>query len=589
MATNRLFAGSADRLFYSDDGGNNWTDISPTVPPFLFAYVGGFWGPQNKSKLYLCSDSGGIYAWEDGVGWTEELADASAYGGGWWSAGFISNTWCSADDTLVCAVGLGTGYYALDQIRTRPGPPGTAWVTEYDRGTPGNLIDVNGTPDGSSVFAVEVDSSVGTYGTYNILKRNVGGTWSVVHSFAKTGNYDPSIRHIRVTSPTEVRLFGNDGTAYIVKVWLWNGATLTEEFSFDLRTITAWRLDSTVGWIWMSEDGQDGGMAFSCYGCGVYFRKTGGGPWVMEQEVYSHWIITACAGMQAAVDDRIMLAQGYFIRRTGGGIWPGTPAVPVDPGEPIDAWGATGWLMGYFPFEVSSDTDPPVLQNQDPAPSSTGNARDVEIALEIVDVGSGVDAASVVLKVKGVTAWTGDAQQPGFSVTKSVIADGFRYVIERDALFDYADNVVVGVYAADLAGTPNVLDTTYDFDIVLSPPYVVPVDPVDGETGVDFESNARLRLFIPTALQEPWRIRISRGYGWETVLTFSGGSAVFEPGFDGPGSETTYFPAGTFGPTHPHEGYEIVVDPVLPFFYWTAVKVGIAVRDTSGRAAEIDS
>lgn len=86
------------------------------------------------------------------------------------------------------------------------------------------------------------------------------------------------------------------------------------------------------------------------------------------------------------------------------------------------------------------------------------------IVLEILDKGSGVDASTVVIMVGGKVAWTGDAQQTGFVVTKTVLpGGGLRYSINPDTNFPPGSPVEVDVYAEDLAAAPNVMSARRTF------------------------------------------------------------------------------------------------------------------------------
>jgi hypothetical protein len=125
-----------------------------------------------------------------------------------------------------------------------------------------------------------------------------------------------------------------------------------------------------------------------------------------------------------------------------------TDGVPIDP--------------IVVPLLEYGDITPPYLANQDPAPSEPNVEVDHNVTLEILDDGAGVDAESVVIDVDGSTAWSGDAQQAGFAVTKTPISGGFEYVINPDSDFAWNDTILIEVYAEDIAS--NVLDTSYSFD-----------------------------------------------------------------------------------------------------------------------------
>ena len=109
----------------------------------------------------------------------------------------------------------------------------------------------------------------------------------------------------------------------------------------------------------------------------------------------------------------------------------------------------------------------PVLQNQNPAPSTTGIARSTTIYLEVVDTEFGVDAATVIITVDDTIVWTGDAQQTGYAVTKNAITDGFSYLITPAKLLRHILNVPVRVQADD--NSANSADITYNFETLARP------------------------------------------------------------------------------------------------------------------------
>jgi phage tail-like protein len=132
----------------------------------------------------------------------------------------------------------------------------------------------------------------------------------------------------------------------------------------------------------------------------------------------------------------------------------------------------------------SADTEAPFLQNRAPAPSAPNVPINSNVTLEVVDVGYGVDVSSVVIRVNGVLAWTGDFQQPGFAVTKSVVSGGFRYIINPDVDFGEGSSPVIAVQAADLAPAPNSLNTSYSFECVNALPYLQAQNPAPNEHDV---------------------------------------------------------------------------------------------------------
>jgi hypothetical protein len=314
---NRLWAGGDTELWYSDDGGSTWTEVTG-----LPGRIEGLWGPRNLApKVYTVVDALGLYTWEEGVGWTLEHADVNASGRFSWPTGYMTQIWCADGDSKVYTNGIGTAYGTHNQIWTRQGAPGAAWILGY--GGANDIVDVHGNPDGSAVFALEKGFG---FVSYRILQDVGGGTFNPVHTFPIGSE---SIFQIRTVSPTEVRLFGSGGTT--VKVWLWNGATLVLEYTFDVSTLGG----TLAAWAgaWSSADGQDCGIAVDTSGTpqGIYLRRTAG-VWALDDgDIQSARIMTMSAGIQNAVDDRLLFTQGRFQRRSGG-LW-------VDGGwEPIDTW-----------------------------------------------------------------------------------------------------------------------------------------------------------------------------------------------------------------------------------------------------------
>ena len=119
--------------------------------------------------------------------------------------------------------------------------------------------------------------------------------------------------------------------------------------------------------------------------------------------------------------------------------------------------------------EATLDIVAPILQNRNPDVSEPDVNIASNVLFDLVDVGvvkSGIDAASVIIQMKiGAAAWdlvwTGEAQQPGYSVTRTLITDGHHYDINPTLLFPQDTIVQVRVQADDLYS--NSLDTTYAF------------------------------------------------------------------------------------------------------------------------------
>lgn len=340
--TRRLWAGGDSELWYSDDGGDSWVEVSG-----LPGRIEGLWGPRTSPKVYTVVDGIGLHAWEEGVGWTQELANANARCGFSWAAA-LSHIWCAADDSVAFTNGIGP----VPGVWSRQGSPGTPWTPSVF-GT-SNKVDVHGTPDGSAVFALEVPAFVG----WTLYQHTGGGTFVPVESIPAG-----TIYQLRVISATEVYLFGV--TANTVEVYWWFGGPPILLYSYDLTFLPVGSPPASfVSWagVWLSDDGNDGGMTVvandGIQDYNVYFRRTGGGAWSLDDgDIQASRVATRCAGIQDAADDRLLFSQGRFQRRSGG-LW-------VDGGwEPIGAW-TDGLPDGYdLRWQEIDVPDPPVVDDE---------------------------------------------------------------------------------------------------------------------------------------------------------------------------------------------------------------------------------
>lgn len=110
-----------------------------------------------------------------------------------------------------------------------------------------------------------------------------------------------------------------------------------------------------------------------------------------------------------------------------------------------------GWMVGV----------PPELQNQAPAPSSTGNSSDTNVYVEVIDPNGDLDASTVDIYINGTLVWTGDSvQPPGCTGLKVPITNGYGYTFSLWEDFDPGSQTV-RVVARDTA--LNELDETYNF------------------------------------------------------------------------------------------------------------------------------
>lgn len=147
-----------------------------------------------------------------------------------------------------------------------------------------------------------------------------------------------------------------------------------------------------------------------------------------------------------------------------------------------------------YNFQIE-DNESPYLENLDPYDTETEVARTSNVILDVVDDGSGVDAASVVIKVGGVTAWQSEAAQSGFAVTRIPLSNGHTYIINPNTDFGSYQTVLIEVQAQDNATVPNTLDTSYSFRTIDTvAPYLSNLNPFSGETGVHPRTNVQIEV-----------------------------------------------------------------------------------------------
>lgn len=94
---------------------------------------------------------------------------------------------------------------------------------------------------------------------------------------------------------------------------------------------------------------------------------------------------------------------------------------------------------------MGPDLEPPYVENQDPAPDSIDVPIETNIVVDVVDLGEGVDQASIAMIVNSVL------------VTTQITGDPARYTVfyDPDIAFSEGETVTVRIDARDLAEPPN--------------------------------------------------------------------------------------------------------------------------------------
>jgi len=142
---------------------------------------------------------------------------------------------------------------------------------------------------------------------------------------------------------------------------------------------------------------------------------------------------------------------------------------------------------------VIIDEYPPELTNQIPSPNETNVSIHSTIALDLIDLKTGVDASSVIIRMGSDVAWRNNAPESGFSLSSKIaIPGGYRYVICPDMPLPSITLITLSVEAEDHAyPTPHSLNASYSFtteDVQYAPVFLNAV-PKPGATDVSIHSN----------------------------------------------------------------------------------------------------
>ncbi len=138
------------------------------------------------------------------------------------------------------------------------------------------------------------------------------------------------------------------------------------------------------------------------------------------------------------------------------------------------------------------DTKIPIITLVSPECNATNVDRLAPVVFDVLDVGAGVDLASITLDVEGIPVCDGLTFD---GITAAVSGTGFRGTyIHPNRPFRYQSNVTVAINARDLAEIPNSSFFVCSFNVEdSSPPDFINIVPrpcatfVDTRTGLSFE------------------------------------------------------------------------------------------------------
>ena len=516
MSSTLWVVGQVGQVVFSSDQGATWVSVN-TGFVGEDAWKNGLWGPTNASKVYVGIDQRGIWSYDGS--WNEE--EFYPY---LWAANLKPETisiWCSDDDSLVCASGLGDWNEAL---RVRQGGPGTPWIQEFGVLGTHQIYDVHGAADGSAAFAIGVDyltnwdhillertpgpaateTSIfsesgisidsglethrmftvtgshrslfikqhcdigeayvylklgsaptlssydyrGRYGADNnrmielqspaagdwyvmiyatwmnvtdlsldVVLLDGGGAWAEIARIPQPAGW-MEFTQIRVVSNTEVYISGyyDNGVTERLRVWLWNGSTLSVFWDYLLPTYSIWY--GIFHGFWISKDGSEGWWGYDDQSSAHYFRFNGTTV-ALDQDI-GFRSVKSMAQLDGDIASAKTFCWDSFFNSYNGADWQDTywdytyPRIWTDPGDPVNSE-----YIGHAP--PLADTDDPYFENTLPVNGSIGLPLNQTISFDAKDDGDGIDASLTVITIEGITAWSGGAAQPGYGGTVTPI------------------------------------------------------------------------------------------------------------------------------------------------------------------------
>lgn len=249
----------------------------------------------------------------------------------------------------------------------------------------------------------------------------------------------------------------------------------------------------------------------------------------------------------------------------------GTAPIYVTPATLISMVGVDAGLQKFTEYDFLPDMSIPILDAEDPAPSSIDINEDHYVLFDIHDPDKGINLAATKVWIEGVLAFDGSAgafyaPYNGPATALTVISGGYHFVFDKVTAFTSYKWITVRCYTEDLAYLPNNLDRTWSFRVrdYLAPTIVnnLPTGPGQLETvnvtfslrdidgcGVDLTT-----LYVSI----------------EGEVAVAGG--VIQSGFAGPLSAIT---------VNAYSGYDVVLDKATLYASSKTIYVVGSVQDNS--------
>lgn len=229
------------------------------------------------------------------------------------------------------------------------------------------------------------------------------------------------------------------------------------------------------------------------------------------------------------------------------------------------------YLDETYQFTVEDYTAPILTDN---FPVGVDRPKTTNISFTLRDVGgSGVDSSSINCTISGAPAITnGIFVAPyngvGSSITPNAF-NGYDVVIDPTSDFGEFQNVVVNVNFKDNEGTSGAGGWTFKVEDYLGP-LITPLSPVNGQLGVQRDSNIQVKLTDQQSIVPGTLIEIDiNGGGFATAYQHGVG---FMPGWNGPASNE----AESTGIL------QVTIDPEVDLPFAATVTVRITAEDPDG-------
>jgi hypothetical protein len=166
------------------------------------------------------------------------------------------------------------------------------------------------------------------------------------------------------------------------------------------------------------------------------------------------------------------------------------------------------------------------------------------VSFDITDE-DGINEDSIVVRINDNVAWQNNLQQPGFTVEKTVIDDGFHFDIDSNEQYPYESVIPVRVQASDLYQEPETSDIQWTFSTGSRGPYAYYQFPLPntGEPGtssivIDLKAKYSLwkesiKIWIKPSEDDPYELAFNYSAYPRFTENYNGAESKMEPTSNG--------------------------------------------------------